>query len=206
MIKITWHGHSCFTLSSELYDIVLDPYEPESVPGLEPLELLADDVYCSHYHGDHGCEWIVDIREEHEDDPFKVTEIRSFHDPEGGKLRGENVIRIFNAKGVKVAHLGDIGCELTKEQKEKLTGLDAIMVPVGGFFTIGPKEAKKLMDELKPNVVIPMHYRGEGFGYDVIGTLDEYTKLCDNVVEYDTNEIEIKKNMPARTAVLKLIQ
>ena len=80
------------------------------------------------------------------------------------------------------------------------------MVPVGGFFTIGPKEAKKLMDELKPNVVIPMHYRGEGFGYDVIGTLDEYTKLCDNVVEYDTNEIEIKKNMPVQTAVLKLEQ
>ncbi len=56
------------------------------------------------------------------------------------------------------------------------------MIPIGGHYTINAVQAKRLADELAPAVVIPMHYRGEGFGYDVIGTLDEFTSLCNDVV------------------------
>ena len=40
-ITITWHGHSCFSVSADGYSIVLDPYAPDSVPGLPPLSLSA---------------------------------------------------------------------------------------------------------------------------------------------------------------------
>lgn len=49
-----------------------------------------------------------------------------------------------------------------------------------------------------------MHYRGEAFGYDVIGTLDEFTDLCDCVVEYAGNSIELNGEMLQQVAVLKL--
>lgn len=204
MIEITWHGHACFTVSLDGYEIVFDPYAPDSVPGLEPLDLRADMLLCSHYHEDHGCSYVVDVQDDGSDCPCTIEKIETFHDPEGGALRGENTIHIINYGDYRIAHFGDLGCELTAEQKEKLKGLDAAMIPVGGYFTIDAKEAKALCDELKPRIVIPMHYRGEGFGYPVIGTLDEFTSLCELVCEYDTDTIEIDKEGEEQTAVLSL--
>jgi len=205
-VQITWHGHSCFTVSADGYSIVLDPYEPESVPGLAPLDLFADEVLCSHYHHDHGCEWIVQLAEEPGDSPFTVKAIRTFHDPEKGALRGENTIHLLQTENIKLAHFGDLGCALTPEQKKQLSNLDCIMIPVGGFFTIDAREAREIVKELKPRVVIPMHYRSEEFGYEQIGRLVEYTRLCDDVVKYDTNTLEISKKTPAQTAVLKYVE
>ena len=39
-----------------------------------------------------------------------------------------------------------------------------------------PDEIRELLKELDPKVIIPMHYRSETFGYDVIGTLDGFLK------------------------------
>ncbi|MDD6796505.1 MAG: MBL fold metallo-hydrolase [Clostridiaceae bacterium] len=69
---------------------------------------------------------------------FKVTELKSFHDDKEGTLRGENIMRIFEASDLRVAHLGDIGCMPTKEQIAELKNLDAVMVPAGGFYTLEP--------------------------------------------------------------------
>ena len=78
------------------------------------------------------------------------------------------------------------------------------MVPVGGYYTIDARQAKKMVEDIKPRVVIPMHYRGEGFGFDVLAPLEDYTSLCDDVVDYDKNTLELAKDMPVQTAVLKL--
>jgi hypothetical protein len=47
-----------------------------------------------------------------------------------------------------------------------------------------------------------MHYRGENFGYDVIGTVDQYLALCGDVVRYDSNVMDVTADTPAQTAVL----
>ena len=103
-----------------------------------------------------------------------------------------------------MAHLGDLGCTLEPEQMEKLKGLDALMIPVGGFYTIDAKQAKALVDQLQPRVTIPMHYRGDGFGYEVTGPLEDYLALCrdQNVVRYPGNTLELTPDTPAQTAVL----
>ena len=176
MVKITYYGHSCFMVESDGYSIVLDPYT--GVEGYPELSLKANEVCCSHEHFDHNFKEGVELINGAEN-PFKITEIASFHDPEGGKLRGSNAIRIFEAGGVKLAHLGDIGCELKPEEKELLKELDCIMVPVGGTFTIDAAGAKKLMDELNPRTIIPMHYRSEGRGIDVLKDVSEFTRLYD---------------------------
>ena len=121
-----------------------------------------------------------------------------------GTKRGNNCIRIFDDGTYRVAHLGDLGCELEPDQIEQLKGLDAVMIPIGGFYTIDARQAKALIDQIQPRVTIPMHYRGEGFGYDVIGTLEAFTALCDCVVEYPGNSLELNGEMLQQTAVLKL--
>jgi len=119
-------------------------------------------------------------------------------------LRGLNKIHILDDGVFKCAHLGDLGCELTAEEIEELRGLDLLMIPIGGFYTIDAAQAKKLVDRIQPKVVIPMHYRGEGFGFDVLATVDAYTDQCELVVEYPNHMLELSKETEPHTAVLQL--
>ncbi len=98
--------------------------------------------------------------------------------------------------------MGDIGCALTDAQKEALSHLTVMMVPVGGYFTLEPAAIHALVEELAPEIVIPMHYRGEGFGYSVIGTLSAYTDLVTNVREYAGDTLVLPKDLAPQTAVL----
>lgn len=202
-MKLTWMGHSCFKMESQGYTVILDPYEDGYVPGCAPVRELADAVFCSHEHQDHNAKACVTLKKDGVSSPFQITEIATWHDEVQGAKRGKNCIRIFDDGVYRVAHLGDLGCELEPEQIEQLKNLDAVMIPIGGFYTIDASQAKALIDQIKPRVTIPMHYRGEGFGYDVLGTLEEFTALCDCVVEYPGNSIELNEEMLQQVAVLK---
>lgn len=203
-MKITWLGHACFKIETDGYTVIVDPYEDGYVPGCASIREEADVVLCSHEHRDHNARMNVRLKNGNSVSPFKITEIHTWHDDAKGNKRGDNCIRIFDDGKFKVAHLGDLGCELEPEQLEMLMGLDAVMVPVGGFFTIDAVQAKQLLDQIKPVVTIPMHYRGDDFGYDVLGTLEEFTSLCDCVVEYPGNSIELNDGMLQQVAVLTL--
>ena len=200
-MKLTWLGHSCFTVESQGYWIVLDPYQDGSVPGLAPIRVEADQVLCSHGHGDHCGTECVSLRQG-VPSPFTVETIDTWHDDKNGAQRGPNTIHIFSDGQCRVAHLGDLGCDLTPEQKDQLRGLTALLIPVGGSFTINAAQAKALADELAPTVVVPMHYRGKGFGYPVIGKVDRFTKLCDNVVSYPGSELELTPQISRQVSVL----
>ena len=201
-MTITYLGHSCFSLESKEYKVILDPYQPDSVPGYRPLHEEAERVLCSHDHRDHSGTDCVTLGRGGEA-PFTVTTLSTWHDDVQGAKRGPNTIHILDDGQCRAAHLGDLGCELTAEQLDQLRGLDALLIPVGGFYTIDARQAKALVDELKPRVVIPMHYRGEGFGYDVIGPLSDFTALCGAVVEYPGSQLELTPETRAQTAVLR---
>lgn len=204
-ITITWHGHSCFMISSDGYDVVLDPYKPDSVPGLASLSLTADMTLCSHDHFDHGYTDAVCLRKEGKKNPFTITVLDTFHDDAGGTLRGTNRIHILEADGLRIAHFGDLGCALNEEQTEQLKGLDAVLIPVGGYYTIDAAQAFELVQALSPRVVVPMHYRSDSFGFPVIARLEAFTSRCGNVINYDTNHIVIDKETVPQTAILSLV-
>lgn len=202
-IIITWNGHSCFTVSADGYSIVLDPYAPDSVPGLPALSLAGDQVLCSHEHGDHGYREAVQISGASRKNPFHILKIDTYHDDQKGTLRGENRIHILEAGGIRIAHMGDLGCMLKGEQLDQLKNLDAILIPVGGYYTIDAVQAYELVQMISPRIVIPMHYRSDTFGYPVLGRLERYTELCKNVVVYDSNVMVIDADTRPQTAVLQ---
>lgn len=202
-MRLTWLGHSCFKVETGGYTVLLDPYEDGSVPGCAPVREKADQVLCSHEHFDHNFRGGVEICKSGAD-PVRIEVISTYHDDREGELRGLNKIHILEDNEVRVAHVGDLGCELEPEQVERLKGLDAVMVPVGGYYTIDAARAKALIDRIRPRVTVPMHYRGEGFGFDVIGTVDEYTKRCDDVIRYPENFLEVEPSTGKQTAVLAM--
>ena len=98
--------------------------------------------------------------------------------------------------------MGDLGCALSPDQLEKLQGLDAVLLPVGGYYTIDAAQADETARQLKARVVIPMHYRGAGFGYDVIAPLNGFLALRGDVVHYPGPSLALEPDMPVQTAVL----
>ena len=182
-MKITWIGHSCFKIVEGGCSIVIDPYDDNYVPGLAPVRESAQVVLASHEHGDHNARNRVSIIPGGEK-PFTITKIETYHDPEKGALRGRNTIHIFSAGGKRIAHFGDLGCELTKDQLKELQGLDLAMIPVGGFYTIDAAQAADLVAQIKPAHMIPMHFRAENgkFGFDVIGTVKQFTDRMESVI------------------------
>ena len=175
-IQLTFYGHACFSFETAGYRLVLDPYAPGSVPGYPPLALEAHEVLISHGHHDHN--YIEGVRLLPEmPSPFSICTFASFHDDAGGSLRGENRIHLIEAEGVRVVHLGDLGGMPEAATLQALSGCDALLFPVGGYYTIDAAMAKAVTDAIDPAVVIPMHYRFAGHGPEVIGPVDDFLAL-----------------------------
>ena len=191
-MKITWIGHSCFKVEDQGSSVVLDPYKDGSVPGLLPVREKAGMVLCSHGHGDHNAAQNVEITDE-PGDVFQVTKIKSYHDNKKGLLRGKNLIHILETGSFKVVHFGDIGCRLTPEQTNLLTGADAVMIPVGGHYTVDAAEAAQIVHVISPKLVIPMHFRSESFGFDVISTVEPFAAMFPGAEYRGSSEIILEK-------------
>ena len=202
-IQIQWLGHSCFRVECQGYVIVLDPFSPGSVPGCKDIQNVeADQVLCSHEHGDHNYRAGVILREDGPENPFTVTALPWENDGQQGAQRGPNTIYVLEAQGLRVAHFGDVGCMPSQEVLDQLQNLDAIMLPVGGHFTVGPQEAMDIVKAIQPRVVIPMHYRSDEFGFEVLGTVGAFLDVCGKWVHCDTDTLEVTPNMSHYTAVL----
>ena len=174
-MKITWSGQSCFQIlvSNSNFDgkqsrdgqsnIVIDPF---SEIGLKMPNLGADILLVSHNHTDHnnigavsGNPFLIDGPGEYEVSGVFIQGINSFHDDKNGSDRGLNTIYVIEAEGVRICHLGDLGQkELKEEQFEKIGHVDILMIPVGGVYTISSLEAPKIIGQIDPKLVIPMHY------------------------------------------------
>lgn len=203
-VTMTWYGHACFKAEAGGYSILLDPYGDGKVPGLNPLRQQANQVLCSHEHEDHNFREGIRILAWEGAVPWKISWIDTYHDDKEGALRGANRIHILDYEDLRVVHLGDLGCGLTPDQIKEIGKPDVLMIPVGGYYTINAAKAKETAGMLQPRVTIPMHYRSGGYGFDVIGTLDEYTGLCDDIVCYNTNTLTVTEDTKKQTAVLVL--
>ena len=85
--------------------------------------------------------------------------VEAFHDDKQGTERGKVTMFAVEVDGVKIAHLGDLGTELTSAQLEQLDGVDVLMVPVGGHKHIDAETAVKVVNQIDPKIVLPMHYK-----------------------------------------------
>jgi len=169
MAKISWSGQSCFQISvsnskDHLAQIVIDPFD-EKV-GLKVPNLSADILLISHDHDDHnnkkavkGEPFLIEGPGEYEVKGVFIKGIPAFHDAEQGKERGKTIIYTIEAEDLRFCHLGDLGqTQLTDEQIEAIGHVDVLMIPVGGTYTLSSSEASKVVSQIEPKVVIPMHY------------------------------------------------
>lgn len=170
-MEIIWLGHACFCLEEEGYRLLLDPYT--KVPGYPPLRVQANNLLCSHDHYDHshiGGAILLPPQQS----PFDIRTVATFHDAAQGAQRGGNTIHVISAGGVTVAHLGDLGHALTAEQLADIGPCDAVLLPVGGTYTIDADGAFAVARAIGARVVIPMHYRHGAYGLREVAEAEDF--------------------------------
>jgi L-ascorbate metabolism protein UlaG (beta-lactamase superfamily) len=165
-MDIYWYGQACFKIKGKQATALIDPYDP-SMLGLKlPKDTSADLVLKTHNHADHSNtdvagESAVKIAGpgEYEVKGVAVTGVMTYHDKQKGLEKGKNTVYNLEIEGVNIVHLGDLGQILEEDQLEEIGSVDILMIPVGGVYTIDAKDAARIVAQLDPKVVIPMHYK-----------------------------------------------
>ena len=211
-MKIKWLGHACFLITSEAgTSIITDPYATKEDLTYGEITESADIVTVSHEHGDHNNVATVQGKPEvvRGIGTFNVRGLEfkgvpSYHDRTGGSQRGNNTIFCFEVDGLRICHLGDLGHQLSGEQVAELGSIDILLIPVGGYFTIDAKMATQVCDQLKPKVIIPMHYRTDKCAFPIAG-VDDFLKGKERVTRLETGERNFKsEELPASTQIIVL--
>ena len=184
-VKVTWLGHAAFRLSFKGKELLIDPWisNPLSPLKLEDLEKV-DYIVVTHDHFDHLGETeqvakrfnstvigvpelvmpleskglrvlgmnmgsFVDV-----DGAFKIALVPALHTCSAGQPVGV----VLEVDGLRLYHMGDTGYTSEFQAVKEAFSPDVVFVPIGGHYTIGPREAALAVKVLRPKIAIPMHY------------------------------------------------
>lgn len=169
---ITYYGLSCFKIQSGDTTLAIDPFDKES--GLTPPRFQTDVALITHDHPNHnnfdslaakGDSNVFKISGpgEYETHGISVRGISSFHDSKNGSKKGKNTIYIITWEDLRLVHLGDYGEETLRDDVHEAIGTpDILFIPVGGEDTIDAETATKLINQIEPRIIVPMHYKIPG--------------------------------------------
>ncbi len=204
---LRWFGQSAFLLAGERR-VLIDPFgtlEGLAARGIEfgypPLtEVEADLVLITHEHPDHnaaeaaaGSPRVIRSTAGRLESPLgEVVAIASEHDAAAGTQRGPNTIFCFSLDGLRICHLGDLGQdELRPAQRQAIGSVDLLFVPVGGGPTLDGTAAAEVVAQLRPRLVVPMHYRTAAINF--LEPVDGFVAALGRAPEtVATSEVEVE--------------
>jgi len=217
-IEIKWFGHSFFQItSSNETTIITDPF---GAMGFPMPEVWPNLVTIGREHGNHnnarlakgnplvlrglkegGIDW-NQINTTFRDVLIYNVPVhqRGFAGYEGS-LRGSAFV--FEMDGLCILHSGDVSEPFNEDQLQLIGHVDVLLQTIGGTFTIGPEGAKKVIEQLKPKIVVPMHY------WYNMNVLERLTDGPYPTRFLETNKFKVsKETLPLRTEifVLKVIR
>lgn len=215
-MEIFYLGHSSFKIKTKTATVITDPFDPQ-VTGLKYSGVEGDIVTVSHAHHDHnavdkvaGVKKVFEGPGEYEAMGVSIIGYPSFHDAKQGTERGKNTIYVIEADGLRLAHLGDLGHTLSDDLINEIGSIDVLMIPVGGKFTIGPKEAVEIVGKIDPYFIIPMHYAVPGLnpqmftGLEPVETfIKEIGMTVENLPKFSLKREDILEDQGSKVIVLE---
>ena len=170
-VTIEFFGHNFFQITSPKgTKIITDPVSPGfyPTPTVTPHAVTVGREHPNHNFveiaknsplilrglSNYGAEWnkvSTTVRD------ILVYTVPIYQQQFGNALKGAAFV--FDLGTICVAHLGDLSHKLTDEQIKVFGKVDIAMIPIGGTFTMPPDTAREVLQQLKPKIAIPMHYR-----------------------------------------------
>jgi len=202
LTKVTWFGHAAFKIEIANRIVLVDPWlSGNPTSPVKASEITqADIVYVTHDHGDHlgdaidickrtGATFVANIElgdfaKENGVKNVEGLNIGGSVEVKGIRLlitqalhtdsRGAPTGVIVEGEGKRVYHAGDTGLFGDMSLIGELYKPDLALIPIGGYYTMGAKEAAEAVKMLKPKAVIPMHYKT----FPVLAqSADEFVKI-----------------------------
>lgn len=215
-MEITYLGHSAFKIKGKNGTVVTDPYS--DTVGLTLPNISADIITVSHQHPDHNAvekikgtarraePFVVSYPGEYEVGGISVFGVQSFHDDKKGEDRGRNTIFSIVIDEMRVCHLGDLGHQLSSSQLEEIGVIDVLLCPVGGHFTIDPKEAMAVIQQIEPSYIVPMHYKTDKHSemFAEVQPLESFLKEYGSQPAAQPKLVVEKLKMPEETELVVL--
>ena len=187
MGKIRWLGHSGFEMELANKILLIDPWlTGNPLATMKASDIKKTDVVCvTHDHGDHlgdaieickrtgatfvgiyelgvyaeenGVKNVVGINIGGTVDVkgISITMVQAFH----SSTRGAPTGFVIKAEGKTIYHTGDTGLFGDMKLIGEIHRPDVALIPIGDYYTMGPKEAAEAVKLINPAVVIPMHYK-----------------------------------------------
>jgi len=203
-MKIEWLGHACFLITSTAgLKIITDPYEPNYRDIIKhgAIDSSADIVTVSHEHGDHnyvsavaGNPAVIVNTGITKAKDIEFIGLPSYHDQTKGSERGVNTIFKFEVDGIRITHLGDLGHQLSDEKLADIEGTDILFAPTGGpGATLELKEMIEFWENIRPQVVIPMHFKMDKCIFPKYG-VDDLIQLRPETIKAGNTILSISKD------------
>lgn len=186
MASIRWFGHSGFEIIADKKVILVDPFltgNPKAA--IKASDITRADIVCvTHDHGDHlgdaidvckrtGATFVgvyelgnyvqaqgvtdvvaMNVGATIEVKGIKITMVQAFHSAE----RGSPVGFVFDVGKARIYHAGDTGLFSDMRMIGQIYRPDIACLPIGGYYTMGAREAAEAVRLLLPKIVFPMHY------------------------------------------------
>ncbi len=217
-MKLKFYGHAAFLITSDKGEkIIIDPYESGGFGGqlnYGKIQDEADVVLTSHEHPDHNYTKTLPGSPQMVKGSGPVTAkgitfkgIATYHDPSKGSQRGTNTAFVFVVDGLRICHLGDLGHILSEQEVADIGKVDILMIPVGGFYTIDPKEATRVVEQISPKVAIPMHFKTDKLGAEKypLAKVEAFLEGKSNVKRAGKSEVNFEKGkLPQQREILVL--
>ena len=212
-MKIKWFGHSAFKITTDQgVKIIVDPYQSGAFGGALAYGKIAEEadvVLTSHDHDDHN--YIEDIKGKfvhirsagnHEAKGVKITALPSYHDASRGAKGAITFFSSSRRTGSEWPISGTWATPSPKPEVEKLGAIDVLFLPVGGYFTIDPKEATTVAADVNAAITIPMHFKTPKCDFPIT-PVEEFTRGKERVRNTGAPEIDIKKGtLPKEPEIL----
>jgi L-ascorbate metabolism protein UlaG (beta-lactamase superfamily) len=130
--------------------------------------------------------------------------IFSYHDSVYGKYRGNNTIFVIKTDEMVFCHLGDLGHLLENTQLEEINQVDILFIPIGGYYTLNHNQADQVIKQIKPKIVLPMHYKTDAVKWS-IDPLSFFLDKKQNIKMIGANFFEIDtQSLPEKTTIYVL--
>lgn len=183
--KFHYINHACFMIEKNNSAIIFDPFLDGNPEGLQANDIKVDYIFISHGHFDHlGSAF--DIAKNCDATIISTAEICGLAEAAGCKAHAMHLggtfmfpfgkVRVamaFHGSGVpgghacgfvvdfygtKVYFAGDTALYSDMQLLPQLDAFDYAVLPIGGNFTMDPKDAAIAAKFLQAKYVIPVHY------------------------------------------------
>lgn len=215
-MTITWLGLSSFLIETKQLDrevnLLVDPYQNET--GLRfPRTMEAAIIASSRDHENQNNLSAIEGK------PFKITGpgeyevqgifVYGIEAPRNGKKEGvkepHSIFRI-ETEGISLAHLGALNRPLTDKELEQLPSIDVLMVPVGGEDVLTANQAKQIIEEIEPRIVIPMYYAIPGLKEN-LASLQDFLKEYGAANSEQLPKLKLKRaDLPQEQTLVKILE